>query len=89
MRLQTGSRLLINWPWEEAVYVSLEWSQGHLTVDKGQGQGGVMGEAGCEDGAGPQGKEGEQPLEVGEDMHFKPAGNHNFILAKQWDISGF
>lgn len=35
-------------------------------MDKGQGQGGVMGEAGCEDGTGPQGKEGEQPLEVGE-----------------------
>ena len=24
-----------------------------------------------------------------EDTHFKPAGNHNFILAKQWDISAF
>ena len=35
-------------------------------MDGGQGQGGVTGKAGCEYGAGPQGKEGEQPLEVGE-----------------------
>ena len=33
-------------------------------MDEGQGQGAVTGEAGCEDGAGPQGKEGEQLLET-------------------------
>ena len=52
--------------WDEAVQVNPVWSQGHLTVDEGQGQGAVTGEAGCEDGAGPQGKEGEQLLQVGE-----------------------
>ena len=50
--------------WDEAVQVNPVWSQGHLTVDEGQGQGAVTGEAGCEDGAGPQGKEGEQLLET-------------------------
>lgn len=59
------------------------------TLDHGQGvrvRSGVMGEAGCEDGTGPQGKEGEQPLGWRKrrgHAPFKPAGNHNFILAKQ------
>lgn len=38
-------------------------------MSEGQGEGAVTGKAGCENGAGPQGKEGKQPLEVEETVH--------------------